>query len=357
MTISRRGFLESFTALAGARKPNFVLVLADNLGYGDLGCYGNTRQRTPNLDAMAKAGMRFTDFYSASGVCTPSRASLMTGCYPRRVGLDYTEPDGLVLRPVSPNGLNPGEVTIAEILKGRGYATAAIGKWHLGDQPAFLPTRQGFDYYFGIPYSEDMVGGLKPGWPSLPLMEGERVVEAPVDRCSLTRRYTEKSVDFIIRRRDQPFFLYLPQALPGSVETPFPGERFRGKSANGPYGDAIEELDWSMGEILRALGRLGLESSTLVVWTSDNGAVRRNPPQGSNLPLGGWGYTTAEGGQRVPCLARWPGRVLAGAVCDALATSMDLLPTCARLAGAREPRDRIIDGKDIWPLLSGHSTL
>ncbi len=358
---SRRAFLSSSALLAApVMKPNIIFILADNLGYGDLGCYGSTKHRTPHIDRMAREGMRFTHFYSTSGVCTPSRASLMTGCYPGRVGLDYTDPDGHVLSPISPNGLNPDEITIAEILKPLGYATSIVGKWHLGDQLPFLPARQGFDYFFGIPYSEDMVGGRTRPWsktpvPPLPLMENEKVIEAPVERDLLTKRYTEKCVELIHRHRDRPFFIYLPHAMPGSTNVPFASPRFRGKSANGPYGDAVEELDWSTGEIFAALKELQLEDKTLVVWTSDNGAVRRDPSQGSNLPLGGWGYTTAEGGQRMPCIVRWPGRVQAGSRCDALTTMMDFLPTLARLAGGRAPQDRIIDGKNIWPLLSGKS--
>ncbi len=336
-----------------AAPPNFVIILCDNLGYGDVGCYGSRKHRTPNIDRMAAEGTRFTDFYSTSGVCTPSRASLLTGCYPRRVGLDLTQPDGWVLRPVSPNGLNPNEVTIAEVLKAKGYHTACIGKWHLGDQPPFLPTRQGFDYYFGVPYSDDMTARPGYNWPPLPLMENERVIEAPVDRNLLTKRYTEKTIQFIEQHKDEPFFVYLPHAMPGSTRAPFASDAFRGKSANGPYGDSVEEIDWSTGQILAALRRFGLDERTLVIWTSDNGAPRRNPPQGSNAPLAGWGYTTMEGGMRVPFIARWPGHIPAGTVCHELATMMDLLPTLAHLAGAQPPRDRIIDGHNIWPLLSG----
>jgi arylsulfatase A-like enzyme len=249
---------------------------------------------------------------------------------------------------------------VAEVLKDRGYSTGIVGKWHLGDQLPFLPTRQGFDYFFGVPYSEDMVGGKGLGekaapWPPLPLMENERVVEAPVDRSLLTKRYTEKAVEFITQNQRRPFFLYLAQAMPGSTASAFASERFRGKSANGPYGDSVEELDWSQGEILSALKRLNLDEQTLVIWTSDNGAVRRDPVQGSNLPLGGWGYTTAEGGQRVPCIARWPGKIPTRRVSDALLTSMDLLPTFARLAGTSVPKGRLIDGRDIWPVISGRS--
>jgi arylsulfatase A-like enzyme len=354
------GFAAAVEGATARRLPNIVLILADNLGYGDLGCYGSAKHRTPHTDRMAREGTRFANFYVSSGVCTPSRASIMTGCYPRRVGLHYTDPDGHVLRPISHNGLNPDETTIAEVLKGRGYATAIVGKWHLGDQLPFLPTRQGFDYYFGIPYSDDMVGGKrlpsqKTSWPPLPLMENEQVIEAPVDRELLTKRYTEKTIEIVTRQRNSPFFIYLAHAMPGSTPAPFASEQFRGKSANGPYGDSVEEIDWSTGQILSALKRLELDDRTLVVSTSDNGAVRRDPPQGSNLPLRGWGYTTAEGGQRVPCIARWPGKVPAGAVCDAMATTMDLLPTFAGLAGTRPPQDRIIDGKDIWPLLAGQS--
>ncbi len=334
--------------------PNIILIVVDNLGYGDVGCFGSTLHRTPHIDRMASEGVRFTDFYVTSGVCTPSRSSIMTGCYPRRVNMHVDENGGQVLRAVARKGLHPDEITIAEVLKPRGYATAIIGKWHLGDQPPFLPTRQGFDSYFGIPYSDDMTAHPnRPGWPPLPLMEGERVIEAPPDRNLLTRRYTERSIEFIEANRDRPFFLYLPQAMPGSTRAPFASEPFRGKSANGPWGDSVEELDWSTGEILAALKRLNLDEKTLVIWTSDNGAPRRNPPQGSNLPLAGWGYTTAEGGMRVPCVMRWPGKIPEGITCRELCTTMDFLPTFARLAGAAVPTDRIIDGHDIWPLMSG----
>ena len=363
--ISRRGFLRAAGASLAATAPgarrmpkakratNFIVILCDNLGYGDVGCFGSKKHRTPHVDRMAREGMRLTSFYATSGVCTPSRASLMTGCYPRRVNMHTDGRGGAVLRPVSPKGLHGDEVTIAEVLKAAGYATACIGKWHLGDQPAFLPTRQGFDLYFGIPYSDDMTERKDRGWPPLPLMRNERVVEAPVDRNTLTRRYTREAVRFLEANRDRPFLLYLPHAMPGSTRAPFAGERFRGKSANGPYGDSVEELDFSTGEVLAALKRLGIDEHTLVVWTSDNGAPRRRPPQGSNAPLRGWGYTTAEGGMRVPCVVRWPGRIPPGRSCDELCTTMDLLPTFARLAGAALPDGRVIDGKDIWPLLSG----
>jgi len=334
-------------------RPNLVLLLCDNLGYGDVGCFGSTKHRTPHIDRMAREGMRLTSCYAASGVCTPSRASLLTGCYPRRVGLHHTVPDGAVLRPVSPNGLHPGELTIAELLKTAGYATACIGKWHLGDQPEFLPTRQGFDSYFGIPYSDDMTPRPGQNWPPLPLMRDETVIEAPVDRDMLTQRYTAEAIRFITEHRHAPFFLYLPHAMPGSTRSPFSSAAFRGRSANGAYGDSVEELDWSTGEILAVIKELGLDDRTLVVWTSDNGAPHRNPPQGSNLPLSGWGYTTMEGGMRIPTIVRWPGQVPAGTTCDELCTLMDWLPTFSRRASIPVPQDRKIDGHDLWPLLSG----
>lgn len=335
------------------RPPNFVVILCDNLGYGDVGCYGSQLHRTPNVDRLAAEGMRFTAMYSSSGVCTPSRASLMTGCYPRRVNMHVSDSGGSVLQPVSAKGLHADEITIAEVLKERGYATALFGKWHLGDQLPFLPTRQGFDRYLGIPYSDDMTPRDGKPWPPLPLMEGERVIEAPVDRNLLTKRYTEAAIDYVTTHRDQPFFVCLAHAMPGSTPAPFASAAFRGKSANGPWGDAVEEIDWSTGEILRTLRQIGLDENTLVVWTSDNGAPRRNPPQGSNAPLKGWGYDTSEGAMRVPLIARWPKRIPAGTTCRELCTLMDLFPTLARLAGAAVPADRTIDGKDIRPLLFG----
>ena len=341
-------------------QPNFILIMADNLGYGDIGPFGNKLHRTPNLDRMAREGRRLTSFYSASGECTPSRAALMTGCNPPRVGLDWTPEDGHVLRPVSPNGLHPNEVTIAEVLKKVGYATACIGKWHLGDQPKFLPTRQGFDYFLGLPYSDDMthatgqrIGERLRGnqWPALPWMENEKVIEAPADRNHMTQRETAAALKFIAANKDKPFFLYLPHNMPGSSRQPFSSERFRGKSKNGAWGDAVEELDWSAGQIFAALKQHKIDERTIVIWTSDNGAPRRNPPQGSNGPLGGWGYTTAEGGMRVPTIVRWPGYIPAGSTSDELCSLMDLHPTFAKLAGAQLP-NRKRDGQNIWPVWS-----
>ena len=338
--------------VSAKRPPNFVILLCDNLGYGDIGCFGSKLHRTPHIDQMAKQGMRLTSFYVSSGVCTPSRASLMTGCYPRRVNMHVSEKGGAVLQPISSKGLHPDEITIAEVLKTKGYATACFGKWHLGDQRKFLPTRQGFDIYYGIPYSDNMEP--RPGhenWPKLPLVEGEEVVEAPADRDTLCQRYTQRAIQFMAENKDKPFFLYFPHAMPGSTPHPFSSKAFRGKSKNGDYGDSVEEIDWSTGEILKALKELALDDNTLVIWTSDNGTPRSSPADGSNKPLGGSGYTTMEGGQRVPCIVRWPSVVPAGTVNDEVMTTMDLLPTFAKLAGAKLDPERTIDGHDITPLL------
>lgn len=336
--------------LAGAEQvpPNLIFVLVDNLGNGDVRCFNpDTPHRTPNLDRMAAEGMRLTSFYSVCGVCSPSRTGAMTGCYPQRVNLHRNDVGRGVLRPISPKGLHPDEMTVAEVLKQVGYATKIIGKWHLGDQPEFLPTRQGFDEYFGIPYSDDMTRDKKPEeWPELPLMRDEAVVEAPADRDTLTKRYTEEAIEFIRRKKDGPFFLYLPHAMPGSTQAAHASAAFQGKSANGKWGDSVEELDWSQGELLRVLREEGLAKRTLVVWTSDNGAPRRNPPQGSNAPYAGWGYNTSEGAMRMPCLMWWPGKIPGGVTCDALCAMIDLMPTFAGLAGAPLP-GRKIDGHDM----------
>lgn len=345
-------------------RPNFIVVFCDNLGYGDIEPFGSTLHRTPSLNRMATQGRKFTHFCVTAGVCTPSRSSLITGCYSQRVGMHLNPHDGQVLRPVSPYGLNPDEITIAETLKEQGYATAIIGKWHLGDQNEFLPTRQGFDLFYGVPYSDDMTQavGKRLGdrfnghqWPPLPLMENEVVVEAPCDRDGLTKRYTQRAMKFIDDHKDEPFFLYMPQAMPGSTSTPFSSPEFRGKSRNGPWGDSVEELDWSIGQIMDQLLKLKLASKTLVIWTSDNGApINRDPKdlrRGSNRPLHGRGYTTSEGAFRVPTLIWQPGVVGAGTVCDELVTTMDLLPTFTKLAGGQIPQDRKIDGHDIAPLI------
>ena len=338
--------------------PNVILVLVDNLGYGDIGCFGSTKHRTPNIDRLASEGVRLTSFYSAAPVCTPSRASFLTGCYPRRVGMHVDYNGTQVLMAVSSRGLNPDEHTVADLLRERGYVTACFGKWHLGDQPPFLPRRHGFDEFFGLPYSEDMgereATEYRAAVPPLPLLEGETVIEAPTDPSQLTRRFTERAVEFIAKNRDRSFFLYLPHTMPGSTRESFASERFKGKSANGTYGDAVEELDWSMGEVSEALKQNGIDDRTLVIWTSDNGpSLRTNVAHGSVAPLRGWGYSTDEGGMRMPFVARWPKRIPPGTESDELTTAMDLLPTVVKLAGGKVPSDRAIDGHDIWPLLSG----
>lgn len=347
-------------------RPNVILIVADNLGYGDIEPFGSEVIKTPHLNRMATEGRKFTHFYVTAGVCTPSRASIMTGSYAQRVGMDQNERDGHVLRPISPYGLNPDEITVAEVLQQVGYETGMIGKWHLGDQKPFLPTQQGFGYFYGIPYSDDMtqavgqrIGERLDGnrWPPLPLMLNEKVVEAGIDRNLLTKRYTEKALEFIETHKDTSFFLYLPQAMPGSTKESFASEAFRGKSQGGPWGDSVEELDWSTGQIMEKLEELGIAKETFVIFTSDNGAPMgadmTDLAQGTNKPLYGRGYTTAEGGFRVPTLMWWPGTIPGGTVNSELVTTMDILPTFAHLAGGKVPNDRIIDGHNIWPLIEG----
>lgn len=338
---------------AAVRPPNILLFFCDNLGYGDIGPFGSTLHRTPNLDRLARQARKFTHFYTAANVCTPSRAGLMTGIHPRRLNLHTNVRHGAVLQPGEPIGLHPSEITVAEMLKTAGYTTMLIGKWHLGDQRVFLPTRQGFDEYWGIPYSDDMTPRPEQKWPPLPLMRNETVIEAGVDRNELTQRETAEAIRFITENRARPFFLIISHAMPGSTQAPFSSAAFRGKSRNGPHGDAVEELDWSAGEVLGALQRLGLEDNTLVIWTADNSAVRRAPTGGSNAPLSGYMNSSAEGGNRVPFLVRLPGRIPPGTTCDELATMMDLMPTFARLAEVKAPGPDVIDGRDIWPLLAG----
>lgn len=331
------------------QKPNFVIIFCDDMGYGDLACFGSTKNRTPNLDQMAGEGMKFTDFYVTSGVCTPSRSSLLTGCYPKRVDMHQDSKGRCVLFCAANKGLNPNEITIAELLKQQGYATCCIGKWHLGDQPKFLPTRQGFDYYYGIPYSNDMGGEKRNGKrPPLPLMQNEKVIEAPANQNTLTKRYTAEALEFIKKNKSKPFFIYLPHSM---VHNPLHASKnFRGKSDNGIYGDAVEEIDFSTGQILDTLKKLDLDKNTLVVFTSDNGAS--NQFGGSNAPLRGHKGSTWEGGMREPCLMWWPGHIPAGKTCSQMAITMDLLPTFTGLAGASLPVDREIDGRNIWPLMS-----
>jgi arylsulfatase A-like enzyme len=327
-----------------------VVILADDQGYGDLGVYGARDLRTPQIDRMAGEGVRFTSFYAAP-VCTPSRAQIMTGCHPMRLGLGER-----VLFPYSTIGLNPDEVTLPEVLKARGYTSAIIGKWHLGHQAKFLPRQQGFDYHFGTPYSNDMNGNnyTNPVFkaPPLPLLRNEELIEQNPDQNRLTGLYTNEAVEFIRRNRERPFFLYLAHNMP---HLPLAASAdFRRKSRRGLYGDAVEEIDWSTGEVMRALREHGLERNTLVLYTSDNGpAQQARAENGSAGPLRGRKASTWEGGMRVPAIARWPGRIPAGRVCDEVVSNMDILPTFAGLAGASVPKDRRIDGVDCWGAMSG----
>ncbi len=341
------GLIQAAHANATTRKPNFIVIFCDDLGYGDIGCFGSKLHRTPHIDQMAAEGLKFTSFYVTSGVCSPSRSSLMTGCYPRRVNMHQDHKNLCVLFPVGKKGLHPNEKTIAEVLKPQGYATACIGKWHLGDQKEFLPTRQGFDYYYGIPYSNDMGERKGANWPILPLLKNEKIIEAPVDQTTITKRYTQEAVKFIREKKDQPFFLYLPHTMPHNPV--HSSEAFRGKSKNKGFGDCVEEIDWSTGQIFSALKEHGIDNNTMVIFTSDNGAAQQWG--GSNGPLRDWKGATWEGGMRVPCVVRWPGAVPAGAVSNEMCSTIDLLPTFAELAGAQTPRDRAIDGESITTLL------
>jgi arylsulfatase len=331
------------------RPPNIVIILTDDQGYADIGCFGAKEIKTPNLDRMAREGMRFTDFYVAQAVCTASRAALMTGCYPNRVGLHGA------LNHQSPIGISDDELLLPQILKSRGYATGAFGKWHLGCQPKFMPTRHGFDEFFGIPYSNDN-GPLHPtmrGLPSLPLYAGEDVIDHDPDQSRFTRRITENALSFIQRNRAKPFFLYVPHIMP---HVPIhASENFKGRSAGGLYGDVIEEIDWSVGEILDSLKENGVDDRTLVFFFSDNGPfLSYGSHAGHAEPLREGKLTTWDGGMRSPCILRWPAVTPAGRVCPEPVMSIDLLPTLANLVGADLP-SKPIDGLDILPLLEGRS--
>jgi arylsulfatase len=337
-TITRRSFMGATAAAtatslysAEQKKPNIVFILCDDLGYGDLGCYGSSI-RTPNLDRLAADGIRFANFDSADPVCSPSRAALLTGRYPTRVGVPR------VLMPQDTGGLDPGETTLANVARDQGYRTACFGKWHLGRPDRYLPTNRGFDRYFGIPYSNDM--------NPRPLLEGTKVVEQTATLETLTRRYTEHAVQFIHESSRSPFFLYLPHTFP---HIPLAAsERFRGKSSQGLYGDVVEELDWSVGEVLQELKRNAEDNDTLVLFSSDNGPWY----QGSPGRLRGRKATTYEGGVREPFIARWPGKIPAGQVSEAVTSMLDVFPTVTRLIGGRLP-SKPLDGIDIWPILSG----
>ncbi len=352
-------------ARADDRPPNIVILFADDLGYGDLGCYGHPSIRTPNLDRMAREGQRWTNFYVGASVCTPSRAALMTGRLPVRTGMCGPGPtEDRVLFPDSLGGLPPSEVTLAKGLKAVGYATACVGKWHLGHRPEYLPTRNGFDHYFGIPYSNDMdrrpdapparMACIDPKVPyfNVPLMRDEAIVERPADQTTITRRYTEEAVRFIEEHADGPFFLYLPHSMP---HVPlFRSEAFAGRSARGIYGDVIEEIDWSVGRILDTLRARGLDRDTVVFFTSDNGPWLTYDQHGGSAGLLREGKgSTWEGGMREPLIAWAPGRIPADATVQDLGCTMDLYVTSLKLAGAEVPDDRPIDGLDLRAPLTG----
>lgn len=343
------------------KAPNIVLIFMDDLGYGDIGAYGATAYTTPFLDRMAKEGMRFTNFYAAQAVCSASRAGILTGCYPNRIGISGA------LFPNSEKGLNPNEITIAEMLKDKGYATAIFGKWHLGDAKPFLPLQHGFDEFTGLPYSNDMwpvdydgkaiadtSNWRKKAFPPLPLIEGNemvREIRTLEDQSELTTIYTEKAVDFIGRNKERPFFLYVPHSMP---HVPIAvSDKFKGKSKIGLYGDLMMELDWSVGQILKALKDNGLDENTLVIFTSDNGPwLNYGNHAGSSGGLREGKGTSWEGGQREPCIVRWPNVVPEGTICNNIASTIDILPTISAITGADLPGHKI-DGVNILPLLKG----
>lgn len=349
LTIPASLILSTATAAPAAnRPPNVVLVFADDLGYADVGVFGAKGFRTPHIDRLAAEGVLFTDFYVAQAVCTASRAALLTGSYPQRVGLTGA------IGPRARHGISADETTLAEVLKGRGYATAIYGKWHLGHHPPFLPTRHGFDDYYGLPYSNDMwpFHPERPeDYPPLPLIEGEETIETNPDQSKLTGEYGRRAVAFIEAHRDEPFFLYLAHSMP---HVPlFASEGFRGRTRQGLYGDVVQEIDDTVGRILATLQRLELDESTLVIFTSDNGPwLSYGNHAGSTGPLREGKGTSFEGGVRVPFVARWPGRIPRGAIVREPAMTIDVLPTLAALVGAPLP-ERPIDGKDIRPLLLG----
>jgi len=320
------------------QRPNVIVILADDLGWGDLGVYGHPKFKTPNLDRMAREGARLTNFYSPTPYCAPSRASLLTGRYPFRNGITGNPAPDAGINDI---GIRASEITLGEAFQSTGYQTAIIGKWHLGHKPEFYPTRHGFQEYLGILYSNDM----RP----VQLIDGEKVVEYPLVQATLTKRYTERALSFIERSKDKPFFLYLPQAMPHKPLAA--SEDFYKKSGAGLYGDALLELDWSVGQVLNKLRQLSIDEKTLVIFTSDNGPWYG----GSTGGLRGMKSNNWEGGLRVPLIARWPGRIPAEHVSDAPAIMMDLFPTALKAAGIHVPTDRTIDGEDLFPILTSNA--
>jgi arylsulfatase len=335
-----------------SRLPNIVIIFTDDQGYADVGVFGAKGFKTPNLDRLAKQGCKFTNFHVAQPVCSASRAALLTGCYPNRIGIHGA------LGPMAKHGINESEMTLAELLKQKGYATGMAGKWHLGRPTQFLPVHHGFDEYLGLPYSNDMwpshPEAKKGTYPTLPLIEGDKVIDneiTPQEQPNLTTWYTDRAVKFIERNKDRPFFFYLAHSMP---HVPlFVSDKFKGKSKQGFYGDVIMEIDWSVGEVMKALKRCGLEKDTLVIFTSDNGPwLSYGNHAGSAGPLREGKGTCWEGGTRVPFIMRWPGKIPAGKTSDAMFMTIDLLPTIANLVGADLPKHKI-DGLNVWPLIAG----
>lgn len=328
-----------------AEKPNVIVIFCDDMGYGDVGCFGQKNYTTPNIDRMAVEGRKFTNFHVSSAVCSASRSALLTGCYHNRVGISGA------LGPGSKIGLNPTETTIAEMLKSTGYATGMAGKWHLGDRPGWLPVDQGFDEWLGLPYSNDMwphhPEASADTYPKLPMYEGSKVIDnevSPDDQRQLTTRYTERAVAFIDRNKDRPFFFYLAHNMP---HVPlFVSDKFAGKSGAGLYGDVIQEIDWSVGEVLAALKRNGLDEKTIVIFTSDNGPwLSYGEHSGVAGPLREGKGTSWEGGTRVPCIMRWPGHIPARTETADMLMTIDILPTIAKFTGAKLPEAKI-DGRE-----------
>ena len=340
--------------LQAQKTPNVIIVLLDDMGYGDLSVTGASGYKTPNLDRMCVEGMRFTHYYAPQAVSSASRAGMLTGCYPNRIGFSGA------LGPGSKTGIADSEETIAEILRKKGYVCAAFGKWHLGDHPKFLPIHHGFDEYYGIPYSNDMwpFHPQNPrGYPPLPMIEGDRIVNpemTPDDQAQMTTQFTERSVQFIEKNKNKPFFLYLAHPMP---HVPlFVSDKFKGKSEQGMYGDVMMEIDWSMGEIFKALEKNGIDKNTLVIFTSDNGPwINYGNHAGSTGGLREAKGGSFEGGQRVPCIMRWPEKIPAGTISNRLVSAIDLLPTIAHLCGAPLPSLKI-DGVNISPLMLGDVT-